>query len=165
MPPPCTPCANKQRRASAARYSCGGAFGPCSASPRTPRSYPLFNSVRDRKRQPGVADLLGRAEVIVRHAMEGDPLLLRVELRIGRGRIVVAGLSRRADDREPAAVAPDGNRSGGHGMKKAGLPESAAEIELLIVHVTAEGECGLRSVDAPLSSGRTVDVVPALGRS
>ena len=61
-------------------------------------------------RQAGAPDLLGRRAIVVGHAVEGESRRGFVEQRVGGGRIAVARLADRADQREPAAMARHRNR-------------------------------------------------------
>src|SRR4051812_35664029 len=137
---------------------------PCK--PRTPAvstSDATAHPERERGRQSRALDLRRDREMIVGHALEGDPMVREIEQRIGGARVAVARLTHRTGNREPAAVRGHGNHRARARLEGDRAPRRALEVQARIVHVAAEEPRALRGPDRATGRGRAVDVVPPVG--
>src|SRR4029078_3144813 len=120
-----------------------------------------FDAIRERAGQTAFADPIRRARGIVDDAEERDLLASAIEQRICRCRIAVAGLSDRADDRDPAPMRWHRDRRASGRSEFAHRSARRLEDQPLIVNVAAKRERSARSFGAAPGGRPAVDVVPA----
>ena len=111
--------------------------------------------------QPGNPDLSRRREVIIRNAVECNPLSLRVKQGVGGRWSPVAWLADRAHEREPAVLAMNRDRTSRGRKECRPFSSRTLEIQHLLVYVARKSVSRLRGIGAAPRGIRCVHVIPA----